>query len=139
MYDTGGPDKAYWLKLQRKRCGLTQKDLARLSGISLRAVQSYEQGTRSLSGASIELVQALCRVLGCCEEDILSYPGSRVSVFEACTDAQLCQLYGQQDTAQNILTEKEYAAYQCLSVTEQNRQLTEEMARRLYRRYTAQT
>lgn len=138
MCDTQRADKAYWLKLQRKRCGLTQKELARLSGISLRAVQSYEQGTRSLSGASIELVQALCRVLGCSEADILSYPGGRASVFDACTDAELCQLYGQQDTAGHILKEKDYVLYQHLSVTEQNRQLTEEMARRLYRSYTEQ-
>ena len=58
-------EKAYWLKMQRKRLGLTQKELARLSGASLRSIQSYEQGTRSLSGASIEQIQALCRVLGC--------------------------------------------------------------------------
>ena len=62
-------EKAYWLKMQRKRLGLTQKELARLSGASLRSIQSYEQGTRSLSGASIEQIQALCRVLGCSEQE----------------------------------------------------------------------
>ena len=136
MQEESRIDKAYWLKLQRKRCGLTQKELAGLSGISLRAVQSYEQGTRSLSGASIELVQALCRVLGCSEAEILSYPGRRGSLFSECTDEQLCQVYEQPEMAASLLGEQEREAYLKLSETERKRQLTEEMACRFYRLYT---
>ena len=69
--DTSG--KAYWLKMQRKKRGLTQKELAQLAGTSLRSIQAYEQGTRNLSGASVEVVQALCRALDCQPGDILEY------------------------------------------------------------------
>lgn len=123
--------KAYWLKMQREKRGLTQKELARLAGTSLRSIQSYEQGTRNLSGASVELVQALCRVLDCREEDILSYPGSKSGGLADCSDELLCQLYRQRIAGQEevqVLPER----LSQLSAAELRQQLTEEMAARFY-------
>ena len=127
--DTSG--KAYWLKMQRKKRGLTQKELAQLAGTSLRSIQAYEQGTRNLSGASVEVVQALCRVLDCREEDILSYPGGRTSSLSEYSDEMLCCLYGQRITDQEeAMSLPERLAR--LSVPEFRRYLTEEMAKRFY-------
>ena len=133
--DTSG--KAYWLKMQRKKRGLTQKELAQLAGTSLRSIQAYEQGTRNLSGASVEVVQALCRALDCREEDILSYPGGKSSTLSACSDEMLCRLYGQNITEQEermCLPER----LAKLSATEFRRQLTEEMAIRFYQSHIEQ-
>lgn len=127
--DTSG--KAYWLKMQRERSGLTQRELARLAGTSLRSIQSYEQGTRNLSGASVELVQALCRVLDCREEDILSYPGSKSSELTDCSDEMLCRLYRQRIAGQEEVQPLPEPLSE-LSAPELRRQLTEEMAARFY-------
>lgn len=59
------------LKRQRKFSGLTQKELARLSGHSLRVIRAWEQGQRSLGSASADGVRHLCQVLGCRMEDLL--------------------------------------------------------------------
>lgn len=128
-------EKAYWLKMQRKRLGLTQKELARLSGASLRSIQSYEQGTRSLSGASIEQIQALCRVLGCSEQEILSYPGSQQFAFAESTVGELTELYEKlkQDKEQKHQTDR---LYHGLSAAECERQLVQEMALRFYQEHT---
>ena len=130
--DTSG--KAYWLKMQRRKNGLTQKELARLAGTSLRSIQSYEQGTRNLSGASVELVQALCRVLECREDDILSYPGEKNGCLADFSDEMLCRLYSQriagQEEAQPLPDQ-----LAGLSVPEFRHQLAEEMAFRFYRSY----
>lgn len=133
--DTSG--KAYWLKMQRKKRGFTQKELAQLAGTSLRSIQAYEQGTRNLSGASVEVVQALCRALDCREEDILSYPGGKSSTLSAYSDEMLCRLYGQNITKQEermCLPER----LAKLSATEFRRQLTEEMAIRFYQSHIEQ-
>lgn len=128
--------KAYWLKMQRKKRGLTQKELAELAGISLRSVQSYEQGTRNLSGASVELVQSLCRVLDCREEDILSYPGEKSSEMQLYSDMQLCEMYRQRILGQEE-AEPLPEALAGLSAPEFQRQLTEEMAARFYQSFIA--
>lgn len=59
------------LKRQRKRAALTQEELARLSGQSLRAIRAWEQGQRPLSSAGAGSVRCLCRALGCRMEDLL--------------------------------------------------------------------
>ncbi len=135
MPDTDIREKAYWLKMQRKRLGLTQKELAGLSGTSLRSIQSYEQGTRSLRGASIEQIQALCRVLGCSEQEILSYPGSRQFTFAESTTGELINLYERlkRDKAQNDQTDR---IYHDLPAAECERQLLQEMALRFYQEHT---
>lgn len=59
------------LKRQRKRAALTQEELARLSGQSLRAIRAWEQGQRPLSSAAAGSVRCLCKALGCRMEDLL--------------------------------------------------------------------
>ena len=64
--DAGSP-----LKRQRKIAGLTQQDLARASGHSLRAIRAWEQGQRSLGCATADGVRRLSQALGCRMEDLL--------------------------------------------------------------------
>lgn len=59
------------LKRIRENSGLTQLQLATLSGNTLRSIRGYEQGQRALKNASTASVLGLCRVLGCRAEDLL--------------------------------------------------------------------
>ena len=59
------------LKRQRTLAGLTQKELASLSGVPLRVIRSYEQGQRSLENAGAESILRLSRALSCQIEDLL--------------------------------------------------------------------
>lgn len=59
------------LKELRKTKNLTQKDLAELAGVSLKALQAYEQDYRPLGGASVMDVYHIARVLGTTIEDLL--------------------------------------------------------------------
>lgn len=60
-------------KIQRLRqaAGLSQSQLAAAAGISLKALQAYEQGARDIDKASAGAVQALAKALGCTMEDLL--------------------------------------------------------------------
>lgn len=60
------------LKRIRENSGLTQRQLATLSGNTLRSIRGYEQGQRALENASTASVLGLCRVLGCRPEDLLT-------------------------------------------------------------------
>ena len=51
------------LKEARKRLGLTQKDLAEASGVTLRMIRAYEQKKQDLSKAEYATVASLARVL----------------------------------------------------------------------------
>ena len=53
------------LKILRKRAGYTQKELALLTGISVRTLQQYEQRQKSINKASVEYMYAISKVLGC--------------------------------------------------------------------------
>ena len=70
---------AYWnvcydetnLKRIRKLAGLSQRELAELSGVSIRQLQLFEQRQRDINRTkAIDLVK-LARVLGCKAEDLL--------------------------------------------------------------------
>ena len=58
------------LKTIRKQSHLTQKELAELSGVTLRMIQAYEQGDQDILKAEARTVFALARVLGCPAEVI---------------------------------------------------------------------
>lgn len=60
-------------KLQRIRTdkGLSQNQLAVASGVALRGIQSYEQRTRQIDGARLDILCSLCLALDCKIEDIL--------------------------------------------------------------------
>lgn len=57
------------LKNIRKAKGMTQKDLARKSGCSLRQIIDWEQ--RGVEHGVVGNVMRVCRVLGCTIDDLL--------------------------------------------------------------------
>ena len=56
------------LKRLREAAGLSQSGLAQAAGISLRAVQHYEYGTRTFNA---EVVVLLAKALGCSSDELL--------------------------------------------------------------------
>lgn len=59
------------LKQIRKIRGLTQKNLADYTKISIKTIQAYEQGTRDIRKASIDNINKICDVLNCSEKDLI--------------------------------------------------------------------
>ena len=60
------------LKLIRTSRGLTQKELARKSGVNFRMIQHYEQGDKDLNRAAVETVIKLAKALDCNITDLIS-------------------------------------------------------------------
>ena len=68
---TGTPEnRDGFLKTQRLRLGLTQKQVADKAGILLQHYQKFEGGERNLRTASFDVA---CRVLETLEVDIVKY------------------------------------------------------------------
>lgn len=61
------------LKRFRSYTGMTQAELARQSGVSLRSIQMYEQRNKDINKASVETVYRLAKVFGCDVEDLLEH------------------------------------------------------------------
>ena len=59
------------LKRIRTVYGCTQAELARLSGVTLRSVQMYEQRRKDINKASAETLYSIAKVLGCTIEDLI--------------------------------------------------------------------
>lgn len=59
------------LKELRKAQGLTQKDLAYLTGVNQRLIQDYEQGRKNINGAAGARLYRLAKALLCNIEDLL--------------------------------------------------------------------
>lgn len=59
------------LKAFRSARGLTQASLAELSGVSLRAIQQYEQRKKDINHAQAISVLQMAKALGCTVEDLL--------------------------------------------------------------------
>ncbi len=59
------------LQIQCKNLGLTQAQLAEISGINIRTLQQYESGAKKSNKASVQSVQSLASALDCSLEDIL--------------------------------------------------------------------
>ncbi len=51
--------------------GCTQEKLSRLSGVSLRSIQMYEQRQKNINRASAESLYRLSKVLGCAMEELI--------------------------------------------------------------------
>ena len=62
------------LKTIRENRGISQAELARLSGVHLRSIQMYEQKVNDIDKAQAGTVYKLSRVLGCSMEDLLEQP-----------------------------------------------------------------
>ena len=60
------------LKAARTAAGMTQKQLAAASGISLRTLQHYEQGSKDISQAAAVTVYRLAQALGVSMEQLLN-------------------------------------------------------------------
>lgn len=60
-------------KLQKMRLkkNLSQKQLAAITGVSWRAIQSYEQRVRPIESARLDSLCSICIALNCKIEDIL--------------------------------------------------------------------
>lgn len=62
------------LQAARNAAGLSQSQLATASGINVRMIQYYEQGSKDLNAAKITTILKLCNALHCRLSDILSDP-----------------------------------------------------------------
>ena len=62
------------LKTIRENRGISQTELAKLSGVKLRSIQMYEQKVNDIDKAQVGTVYKLSRVLGCTVEDLLENP-----------------------------------------------------------------
>lgn len=60
-------------KLQnaRQKAGMSQSQLAQATGISVRVLQEYEHGRRSISGAKLVTLLKICNALQCKLQDII--------------------------------------------------------------------
>lgn len=59
------------LKLQRERMGLSQSELADMSGINIKTIQAFEQRQKDIKSAKFDTLQKLSSVLGCEIVDLL--------------------------------------------------------------------
>ena len=60
------------LKKIRTACKLSQSELAKESGVSLKAIQTYESGQRDINKANGIVLYKLSKALNCAIEDILN-------------------------------------------------------------------
>ncbi|MBE6374830.1 MAG: helix-turn-helix transcriptional regulator [Lentisphaerae bacterium] len=61
------------LQKRRKDAGLTQKELARRSGVKLRTIQQYEMRAKNINKAAAETLLQLAKALFCHIEDLIEY------------------------------------------------------------------
>lgn len=61
----------YPLKKFRQQKKWSQSDLSLLSGVPVRTIKSYEQGTADISRAQADTLYALSQALGCTIEDLI--------------------------------------------------------------------
>ena len=59
------------LKERRQAAGLSQSQLAKKTGINIRTIQHYEQGSKIFDHARIDTILRCCIALNCKLEDIL--------------------------------------------------------------------
>ncbi|MGN1038213.1 MAG: helix-turn-helix domain-containing protein, partial [Mailhella sp.] len=59
------------MKRLRRQVGLSQRELAEKSGISLRTIQQYEQRQKNINKAQVSTLLPLCMALYCEVKDLL--------------------------------------------------------------------
>lgn len=69
LYHEANPDIR--LKTARAMAGLSQSELAEMSGVSVRTIQQYEQRQKSINRAKSETLLRLARALCCDMEDLM--------------------------------------------------------------------
>lgn len=60
------------LQSARQKKDMSQSQLAKASGISVRVLQEYERGARDISGAKLATLLKLCNALECSLRDIVT-------------------------------------------------------------------
>lgn len=60
------------LKEYRTAAGLSQSQLAKVSGVSLAMIQFYEQGARDINKAEALTIYKLAQALNCKMEDLIN-------------------------------------------------------------------
>lgn len=60
------------LQEQRKKAGLSQSELAAISGVKLRAIQTYEIGNRDINNARLDTLCKLALAMNCTLYDVLT-------------------------------------------------------------------
>lgn len=53
------------LKRVRKKCGVTQEQLANESGVSINTIRAYERGSKDLNKAQFDIIMKLAKALKC--------------------------------------------------------------------------
>lgn len=61
------------LKQKRQKRGITQKELSSLSGVSIRAIQQYEQRVKDIDKAQARSVYKIAQAISCPLEDLLEF------------------------------------------------------------------
>ena len=69
LYRAANPETK--LKKIRQRAGLSQSELAEMSGVPVRTIQQYEQRQKSINKAQAEYLMMLARALHCNAEDLI--------------------------------------------------------------------
>lgn len=59
------------LKKQRSEAGLSQNQLAHITGVNVRSIQMYEQGVNDINKAQAGTLQKLAKAMNCSIEDLL--------------------------------------------------------------------
>ena len=59
------------LKLLRSQLGMSQRELAELSGVPLRTIQQYEQRQKNINNAKVTYILMLAKALSCDVEDLI--------------------------------------------------------------------
>lgn len=59
------------LKTIRQSRGFSQSQLAELSGVNVRMIQHYEQGTNDITKAQVATVHQLAKALNCTIEELI--------------------------------------------------------------------
>ncbi|MBE7063963.1 MAG: helix-turn-helix transcriptional regulator [Ruminococcaceae bacterium] len=60
------------LEAARREVGMTRKRLAEISGVSIRAIEMYEQGRTNINDASASRVRDMAKAIGCPIEKIMN-------------------------------------------------------------------
>ena len=69
LYRAANPETR--LKQIRRRAGLSQSELAKMSGVPVRTIQQYEQRQKSINKANAEYLIMLARALHCSAEELI--------------------------------------------------------------------
>ena len=59
------------LKLLRQKAGLSQRELAEMSGVPMRTIQQYEQRQKNINKAKAEYLVMVAKVLCCTVDDLI--------------------------------------------------------------------